>query len=82
MEGGTIGSTEITLTPGQIKGGDYAVDTKTAGYISQFSLLYLSTSTHISCVAQEYNSDYSSYPTMSTFCSQEKHFENQRRNKC
>jgi RNA 3'-terminal phosphate cyclase len=32
LEGGTIGSTEITLTPGQINGGDYAVDTKTAGY--------------------------------------------------
>ena len=39
LEGGTIGSTEITLTPGQINGGDYAVDTKTAGYISQFSLM-------------------------------------------
>jgi RNA 3'-terminal phosphate cyclase (ATP) len=31
MEGGSIGSTEITLRPGQIGGGEFSVDTKTAG---------------------------------------------------
>jgi RNA 3'-terminal phosphate cyclase len=33
MEGGSIGSTEITLRPGQIGGGEFSVDTKTAGYL-------------------------------------------------
>ncbi|XP_046439753.1 RNA 3'-terminal phosphate cyclase-like [Daphnia pulex] len=34
MEGGSIGSTEITLRPGQIGGGEFSVDTKTAGSIT------------------------------------------------
>ncbi|XP_042322055.1 RNA 3'-terminal phosphate cyclase isoform X1 [Sceloporus undulatus] len=33
MEGGEIGSTEITFTPGKIKGGTHAADTKTAGSV-------------------------------------------------
>ena len=32
LEGGSIGSTEITLVPGKIAGGVFFVDTKTAGY--------------------------------------------------
>lgn len=32
LEGGAIGSTEITLTPSKIVGGEFSVDTKTAGY--------------------------------------------------
>ncbi|XP_046637601.1 RNA 3'-terminal phosphate cyclase-like [Daphnia pulicaria] len=34
MEGGSIGSTEITLRPGPIGGGEFSVDTKTAGSIT------------------------------------------------
>ncbi|NXN99905.1 RTCA cyclase, partial [Rhinopomastus cyanomelas] len=33
LEGGEIGSTEITLTPGKIKGGTHLADTKTAGSV-------------------------------------------------
>lgn len=33
LEGGEIGSTEITFTPGKIKGGTHIADTKTAGYV-------------------------------------------------
>ncbi|MGH0173598.1 UNVERIFIED_CONTAM: hypothetical protein FKN15_066042 [Acipenser sinensis] len=33
LEGGVVGSTEITLTTGKIKGGDYTADTKTAGSV-------------------------------------------------
>ncbi|KAL7984881.1 RNA 3'-terminal phosphate cyclase isoform X1 [Crotalus tigris] len=33
MEGGDIGSTEITFTPGKIKGGTHIADTKTAGSV-------------------------------------------------
>lgn len=33
LEGGNIGSTEITLRPSQISGGEFSVDTKTAGYL-------------------------------------------------
>lgn len=33
MEGGQIGSTEITFTPGKIKGGTHIADTKTAGSV-------------------------------------------------
>uniref|UniRef100_A0A670Y6G4 RNA 3'-terminal phosphate cyclase n=1 Tax=Pseudonaja textilis TaxID=8673 RepID=A0A670Y6G4_PSETE len=33
MEGGDIGSTEITFTPGKIKGGTHTADTKTAGSV-------------------------------------------------
>ncbi|KAK6484778.1 RNA 3'-terminal phosphate cyclase-like [Huso huso] len=33
LEGGEVGSTEITLTTGKIKGGDYTADTKTAGSV-------------------------------------------------
>ncbi|XP_044288504.1 RNA 3'-terminal phosphate cyclase [Varanus komodoensis] len=33
LEGGQIGSTEITFTPGQIKGGTHTADTKTAGSV-------------------------------------------------
>ncbi|KAJ7332448.1 hypothetical protein JRQ81_014628 [Phrynocephalus forsythii] len=33
MEGGEIGSTEITFTPGKIKGGIHVADTKTAGSV-------------------------------------------------
>ncbi|NXC18532.1 RTCA cyclase, partial [Corythaeola cristata] len=32
LEGGEIGSTEITFTPGKIRGGTHIADTKTAGY--------------------------------------------------
>lgn len=32
LEGGSIGSTEVTLFPGKIGGGEFAVDTITAGY--------------------------------------------------
>lgn len=31
LTGDTIGSTEVTLIPGKISGGDYSVDTRTAG---------------------------------------------------
>ncbi|XP_045031094.1 RNA 3'-terminal phosphate cyclase isoform X1 [Daphnia magna] len=34
LEGGNIGSTEITLRPSQISGGEFSVDTKTAGSIT------------------------------------------------
>ncbi|KYO19531.1 RNA 3'-terminal phosphate cyclase [Alligator mississippiensis] len=33
LEGGEIGSTEITFTPGKIKGGTHIADTKTAGSV-------------------------------------------------
>ncbi|XP_028919660.1 RNA 3'-terminal phosphate cyclase [Ornithorhynchus anatinus] len=33
LEGGEIGSTEITFTPGKIKGGTHTADTKTAGSV-------------------------------------------------
>ncbi|XP_072854106.2 RNA 3'-terminal phosphate cyclase isoform X1 [Pogona vitticeps] len=33
LEGGEIGSTEITFTPGKIKGGIHVADTKTAGSV-------------------------------------------------
>lgn len=33
LNGGEIGSTEITFTPGKIKGGTHIADTKTAGYV-------------------------------------------------
>ena len=32
LQGGTVGSTEITLTPERIRAGNYVADTKTAGY--------------------------------------------------
>ncbi|MBN3282011.1 RTCA cyclase, partial [Polyodon spathula] len=33
LQGGEVGSTEITLTTGKVKGGDYTADTKTAGSV-------------------------------------------------
>uniref|UniRef100_A0A671NV95 RNA 3'-terminal phosphate cyclase n=1 Tax=Sinocyclocheilus anshuiensis TaxID=1608454 RepID=A0A671NV95_9TELE len=33
LEGATVGSTEITLTPGKIKGGNHIADTQTAGSV-------------------------------------------------
>lgn len=33
LEGATVGSTEITLTPGKIKGGNHIADTHTAGSV-------------------------------------------------
>lgn len=40
LEGGGIGSTEITFTPGKIKGGIHVADTKTAGYVFVPLLLF------------------------------------------
>ena len=31
LEGGEVGSTEISLYPGEVRGGTYLADTKTAG---------------------------------------------------
>lgn len=39
LNGGEIGSTEITFTPGKIKGGTHIADTKTAGYVFVHQLL-------------------------------------------
>uniref|UniRef100_A0A8C1LLL6 RNA 3'-terminal phosphate cyclase n=1 Tax=Cyprinus carpio TaxID=7962 RepID=A0A8C1LLL6_CYPCA len=33
LEGATVGSSEITLTPGKIKGGNHVADTRTAGSV-------------------------------------------------
>jgi len=32
LDGDFIGSTEISFIPGDLKGGEFSVDTKTAGY--------------------------------------------------
>lgn len=34
LDGAAIGSTEITFTPGKIRGGTHSADTKTAGYVA------------------------------------------------
>ena len=31
LEGGEVGSTQVTLVPGKLKGGSFVADTKTAG---------------------------------------------------
>lgn len=42
LDGAEIGSTEITFTPGKIRGGTHTADTKTAGYVALLPLgLYL-----------------------------------------
>jgi len=32
LDGDFVGSTEISFVPGDMKGGEFSVDTKTAGY--------------------------------------------------